>query len=80
MTALLGQLASMADAVVGCVKPLYDKCRFENGRTKPMLDELVRALDLVVGRFQKEFLVVDALDECQSPECWKSLASELSKL
>ncbi len=50
----------------------------EEKRTRPLLDELCKALQSVTMAYSRVFIVVDALDECQaSDDCRAKLVSEL---
>jgi hypothetical protein len=46
------------------VKSLYKS--HEKKRTQPSLDEIFRALQSVAALYSRVFIVVDALDECQT--------------
>lgn len=61
LASLLKQLAHSRPA---SVKDLYD--RHQKSRTEPSFDEISRALYSVVATYSKVFIVVDALDECQT--------------
>lgn len=64
-------LASLIQQLVQDLIPVPDSIResYDNHlckRTRPSADELSRALRSVVGQFSRVFIVIDALDECQS--------------
>ncbi|RBR12844.1 hypothetical protein FVER53590_30333 [Fusarium verticillioides] len=74
LAGLLRQLASFGDAVENCVKQLYEN---RTKAARPTLNTLSNALDSVAGKFERVFLVVDALDECYSPQCRKEFMQVL---
>ncbi|KAM0321343.1 hypothetical protein ACHAQA_010172 [Verticillium albo-atrum] len=61
LSSLLKQLSHAQASLPDCVRALYDK---HKGKTRPSLDELSRALQIVAKLFARAFVVVDALDEC----------------
>ncbi|EGU71751.1 hypothetical protein FOXB_17740 [Fusarium oxysporum f. sp. conglutinans Fo5176] len=61
------------------VKLLYDK--HEKNGTRPLVEELSAALQSVVQSYEKVFIVIDALDECQTLDgCRGKLLSESFRL
>lgn len=62
LSSLLRQLSRDQASLPECIKSLYNK---HKGKTRPSLDELSRALQIVANLFTRIFIVVDALDECQ---------------
>jgi hypothetical protein len=61
------------------VKALHD--RHKDKRTRPTIDEVLRALQSVSASYSRVFIVVDALDECQASEgCRTRFMSELFNL
>ena len=48
------------------MKELYD--RHEARRTRPLLDEISRALQSVALMYSRIFIIIDALDECQETD------------
>lgn len=66
LASLLKQLAQGQSSLPGCVKDLYD--RHKQKQTRPSSDEISRALHLVSNMYSKVFIVVDALDECQTSD------------
>jgi hypothetical protein len=63
LMSLLKQLTQSQPSLPESVKSLYDRHRYK--RTRPLVDEISRALQSVVGIYSRVFLTVDALDECQ---------------
>ncbi|KFZ23699.1 hypothetical protein V502_01827 [Pseudogymnoascus sp. VKM F-4520 (FW-2644)] len=62
LAGLLKQLAQALDPLPGFLKPLYNK--HKHNQTRPTLEEILQALELVATLYAKVFIVVDALDEC----------------
>lgn len=76
---LLKQLAEGQTSMPVVVKDLFE--RHQKQRTRPQLNDYLRALKSVVAMFSKVFIVLDALDECQeSHGCRESFLSEVFKL
>ncbi|UKZ67723.1 uncharacterized protein TrAtP1_008881 [Trichoderma atroviride] len=63
MASLLKQL-SRNQSFPESVKDLYN--RHEKDQTRPSADEISQALQCVATTYSKVFIVIDALDECQS--------------
>ncbi|KAI1455233.1 ankyrin repeat protein [Annulohypoxylon moriforme] len=66
------------------VLPDFVKTLHEQGSTNgmpPSLDDISRTLELVLTLYSRVFIVIDALDECQtSDNCRSILLSQISKL
>ncbi|KAK6073153.1 hypothetical protein SCUP515_07016 [Seiridium cupressi] len=76
---ILRQLGQAGAGIPGSLKVLFDRCQAKSGR--PSRDEAIRTLHSVIGSFSRTFIVVDALDECQtSDSCQKELISQLIEL
>ncbi|RYP09021.1 hypothetical protein DL764_001517 [Monosporascus ibericus] len=76
---LLKQLAQGRSPLPESVASLYDS--HENKRTRPSFDETTRALQSVAALYSRVFIVIDALDECQTTDgCRTRLLSELFSL
>jgi hypothetical protein len=73
MAELLRQLAYTDGTVDECVKSLY---RNRGKNVRPSREELQHALEISIGKFDRTFLIVDALDEGTS-KCRKDLVSML---
>ena len=79
LASLLKQLAQGQSPLPDSVKTLYD-CH-KDKRTRPSFDEFSRALQLVVAKYSRVFIVVDGLDECQiSDGCRSRFLSEIFNL
>jgi hypothetical protein len=63
---LLKQLAQGQSPLPGTVKELYNQHKVR--RTRPLRDEISRALQSVANMYSRVFIVVDALDECQETD------------
>jgi hypothetical protein len=76
LASLLKQLAEELSSLPDSVKDLYN--RHKDKRTRPSFDEISRTLKSVATLYLRVFIIVDALDECQSADrCWSELLSEL---
>lgn len=62
LSCLLGQLARSLPIFPEPLENLYEE-HLER-RTRPTANSLLDALDLIISRFVKVFIVIDALDEC----------------
>ncbi|KAL6692003.1 hypothetical protein J3F84DRAFT_403077 [Trichoderma pleuroticola] len=79
LASLLKQLAQGQSSLPGCVKDLYNQHQVK--KTRPPIDEISRALQTVAAIFSRVFIVVDALDECQtSSKCRSTLLLEIFNL
>lgn len=79
LASVLKQIAESQPSVPGSVKDLFDKHKAK--RTRPSLDEILRVLQSVAATCSCVFIVVDALDECQTSEsCRERFLSELFNL
>lgn len=63
LACLLKQLIETQPSIPSAPKELFDKHKFK--RTRPSTDELNRALQSVARSYERTFIVVDALDECE---------------
>ncbi|KAF3067621.1 Ankyrin repeat domain-containing protein 17 [Trichoderma lentiforme] len=64
MASLLKQLSRRAPSIPDCMKKLYDA--HESRRTRPTIAEIAQALRTVAVMFSQIFIIVDALDECDT--------------
>lgn len=64
LTNLLKQLAQGLPSLPDAVKMLYHQHR--GGGTRPSIEEISKALHSVSSHFSRLFIVIDALDECQT--------------
>lgn len=66
LASLLKQMAQGRGSLPESVKSLYD--RHKEKRTRPSFDEISKALRSVTAVYSKAFLIIDALDECQTTD------------
>jgi hypothetical protein len=79
LASLLKQLAQEHPSLSDSVKALYDRHR--DKRTRPSFDEISRALQSVATMCSQVFIVVDALDECQTSDgCRTKFLTEIFNL
>jgi hypothetical protein len=79
LASLLKQLAQGRSSLPNSVKSLYDSLK--NKRTRPSFDEISTVLQFVVTIYSRVFIIVDALDECQTNNgCRSRFLSEISYL
>ncbi|KAI3326496.1 hypothetical protein HD806DRAFT_551522 [Xylariaceae sp. AK1471] len=64
LSSLLKQLAQSQASLPHSLKELYGRHKVK--RTRPSLDEVSKALELVTVQNSRVFIIVDALDECQA--------------
>ncbi|KAH8658346.1 nucleoside phosphorylase domain-containing protein, partial [Xylariales sp. PMI_506] len=64
LASLVKQLLMAQSPLPKVVHDLYDQ--HSKKRTRPLADELIQTLQSVIAMFSKVFIVIDALDECQS--------------
>ena len=73
---LLKQLCQERASLSDSVKVLYKKHKVK--RTRPSFDEISKTLQSVTTMFSKVFIVIDALDECQTTDgCRTRLLTEI---
>jgi hypothetical protein len=76
LASLLKQLSQERTSLPDSVKALYEK--HKDKRTRPSFDEISRTFQSVVAMFSKVFIVIDALDECQTTDgCRTRLLTEI---
>ena len=79
LASLLKQLAQGRSSLPDSVKSLYDSHKAR--RTRPLFDEISRALLSVAVIYSRVFIIVDALDECQASDgCRTRFLSEIFSL
>jgi Cdc6-like AAA superfamily ATPase len=79
LASLVKQLAQRRPSMPGCVETLYQ--RHYRERTRPSLEEVSKVLHAVVMDYSKTFIVIDALDECQTSDGGRrKLLSEIFNL
>ncbi|EMD89384.1 hypothetical protein COCHEDRAFT_1107661, partial [Bipolaris maydis C5] len=64
LISLLKQLAESQPSSLENIKDLYR--RHNSSRTRPSLEEIKTTLHSVVSNYSRVFIVIDALDECQT--------------
>lgn len=70
LASLLKQLAQNQASLPGSVKDLYD--RHKAKQTRPSLDEILEVLQSITATYSRTFIIVDALDECQTSDSCRS--------
>lgn len=79
LASLVKQLAQAQPSLPHGVSTLYEQ--HEKGKTRFSLDEISKTLQSMGGLFTKIFIVVDALDECQTADgCRGRLLSQIFDL
>lgn len=79
LASLLKQLAQCRTSLPESVKLLYDKHKKQ--RTRPSFDEISRTIQSIAMTYSRVFLIIDALDECQSSDgCRSRLLAEIFNL
>ncbi|QYS94840.1 ANK_REP_REGION domain-containing protein [Trichoderma simmonsii] len=64
LASILKQLAETQTLLPKSVKDLYKT--HQSRRTRPSIDELYETLQSVIASYSRAFIIVDALDECQT--------------
>lgn len=79
LASILKQLSHFRSPLPTSVKKLYEE--HQDRRTRPSLNQLIRALQSVMSSYAKVFVVIDALDECKtSDDCRNVFLSQLFDL
>ncbi|GKU08442.1 hypothetical protein FLAG1_09784 [Fusarium langsethiae] len=79
LPSMLKQLTQCRSSVPESVRGLYDQ--HKSKRTRPSVDQLLALLQSVVAMYSRVFIIIDALDECQSSDgCRTRFLSELFNL
>jgi hypothetical protein len=79
LASLLKQLSQKRSSLPDRIKALVKRHKEE--RTRPLLDEISKALHSLTTMYSRVFIVVDALDECQvSDGCQARFLSEIFNL
>ena len=73
---LLQQLAMQSTTLLAEIKSYYERCT--RNKILPIVEEIARLLRLQVEKFDKVFMVFDALDEC--PEVEKTRENLLERI
>jgi hypothetical protein len=77
LLSLLKQLAQQRSSVPDAVKDLHK--RYKSTSTRPQFGDISKALHSVASTYSYVFIVVDALDECQST-CRTRFLTEIMKI
>lgn len=77
LSSLLKQLSQKRASVPDAVNDLYK--RYKTASTRPRFDEISKALRSVVSTYSDVFIVVDAIDECEST-CLSRVLGEIMKI
>ena len=64
LASILKQLTQGRSSLPDSLKSLYDK--HKKHRTRPLLDEISKTLNSVTALYAQVFIIIDALDECQT--------------
>jgi NACHT domain len=76
LASLLKQLSQERASLPDSVKALYEKHKIK--RTRPSFEEISRTFQSVAAIFSKAFIIIDALDECQTTNgCRTRLLTEI---
>lgn len=79
LSSILKQLSQQQRSIPNIVRQLYDL--HKNRTTRPSITEIKTLLQPVAANFSTVFLLIDALDECQTAGgCRKDLISEILAL
>jgi Cdc6-like AAA superfamily ATPase len=72
---LLSQLSSFYPSIPTALEALFSS--HQNGNRQPQTDALETTLDAITERFERVFLVLDALDECEDRQLLLSFIDRL---
>lgn len=76
LATLLKQLTQQQSPIPNSIRDLYESCKNKGGR--PSVEKLSAALQFVSGLFTRTFVIIDALDECQTTSgCRNAFLDEL---
>ncbi|EGX50654.1 hypothetical protein AOL_s00075g80 [Orbilia oligospora ATCC 24927] len=79
LSSLLKQLTQTRPSLPEVVRKLYKQ--HLDKKTRPLNDEIVKALHSVAATYSRVFIIIDALDECrEDDDCRTNFISELLKL
>ncbi|KAK6345458.1 hypothetical protein TWF718_007374 [Orbilia javanica] len=81
LASLLKQLSRSRSTLPVALKNLHDHHKNKGSQTRPSVEEIAKALEVVTKQYERVFIVVDALDECQiSDNCREIFLSMLFQL
>jgi hypothetical protein len=69
LASLLKQLSKGQSSLPGSVQSLYDK--YQHQQKRPSLDEIESTLQSAAKLYSRVFVIIDALDECQSSDHYR---------
>lgn len=76
LASLLKQLSQARTSLTGSMKDLYNQHR--SSRTRPSFDEISRTLQSVAAMHPRVFIIIDAIDECQTSDgCQTRVLTEI---
>jgi hypothetical protein len=79
LTSLLKQLAENQPSLPATIQELYNQ--HQKKRTRPSFNEISRSLQGIIALYSRVFIIIDALDECQSSNgCRERFLSEIFNL
>lgn len=79
IASLLKQLAQGRSSLPESIKSLYDEHKKQ--QTRPLFSEILRTLESVTMLYPRVFIIIDALDECQTYNgCRSEFLTEVFKL
>lgn len=70
LASLLKQLTEVRSSLPHLMKSLYDKHKLK--QTRPSFEEISQALQSVAALYSRVFIIIDALDECQTADGCRS--------
>ena len=80
LASLLGQLAGRQSTVPESTRTLYNKHRRKGENSRLSQNEIREELHNIIKTYSRTFIVIDALDECETDGIRNELLSEIYKL
>jgi hypothetical protein len=80
LASLLGQLAARQSMVPGPIHKLYDEHRRKGENSRLSQNDIREELHNIIKTYSRTFIVIDALDECETDHVRSELLSEVYKL
>ena len=80
LASLLGQLAARQSTVPASIRKLYDEHRRKGENSRLSQNEIREGLQKIIKTYSRTFIVIDALDECETDGIRNELLSEIYKL
>ncbi|KAJ4859583.1 ankyrin repeats (many copies) domain-containing protein [Trichoderma breve] len=72
LAVFLRQLTACQTSLPDAVHKLYKQHNTQAKQTRPSAEELMQVLKSVIGLYSRVFIIIDALDECNSPNGTRS--------